>query len=107
MINSFQFGIPIYILLFTFVSIVLVLCVVVFWLINLQFSTFRRPPALRFSHLARVTFVPPATGAAIATVPVLIVAGFLRLLQAQEGLFTTLAASWSDFGNEISISARI
>lgn len=51
--------------------------------------------------------MPPATGAAIATVPVLIVAGFLRLLQAQEGLFTTLAASWSDFGNEISISARI
>ena len=35
LINSFQFGVPIYILLFTFVSIVLVLCVVVFWLINL------------------------------------------------------------------------
>lgn len=46
-----------------------------------------------------MTFVPPATGAAIATVPVLIVAGFLRLLQAQEGLFTALAASWSDFGS--------
>jgi hypothetical protein len=94
-------------LLFTFVSIVLVLCVVVFWLLNLQFSTFRRPPALRFSHLARVTFVPPATGAAIATVPLLIVAGFLKFLQAKEGLFTTLADSWSNFGNEISATESI
>jgi hypothetical protein len=35
LINSFSFSVPIYILLFSLVSLVLVLTIVVFWVINL------------------------------------------------------------------------
>ena len=81
LINQFGFPMPIYALLFALVSGVLVLTIVAFWLLNLQFSRFKRPPALRFSHLARVAFGPPAVGAAVAAVPTLGVAGAFRFLQ--------------------------
>lgn len=97
---------PIYILLFTFVSIILMLLVVVFWLINLQFATYKRPPALRFQHLARVTFVPPTMGALLSSVPAVIVAGFLRFIQ-QAGLFADTQARWTDFGSEVTPSQDI
>ena len=106
LINSFQFTLPIYVLLFTFVSIVLMLSVVVFWLANLQFSTFKRPPNLRFSHLARVTFLPPATGAALAAVPSMIVAALLSMLQGAS-LFADVSARWTDFGDEVGPAAAI
>lgn len=97
LINSFRFSMPIYSLLFILVSTALVLAVVAFWLINLQFAAFKRPPALRFSHLARVTFVPPMQGALVAAVPALIVAGaFLTIQNGQ--LFSDIPGSWIDFG---------
>lgn len=80
LINSFRFSVPIYTLLFALVSAILVLLVAAFWLINLQFATFKRPPALRFTHLARVTFWPPAQGALAAAAPALVVAAGFRML---------------------------
>lgn len=35
LINTFQFSLPIYFLLFTFISIILILAIIVFWLVNL------------------------------------------------------------------------
>lgn len=81
LINSFRFPVPIFILYFMFISLVLILAIIVFWLVNLQFSTYKKPPALRFPHLARVTFLPPATGSLLASIPALLVAGFLYMLQ--------------------------
>jgi len=106
LINSFRFSMPIYALLFALVSTVLVLAVVAFWLLNLQFATFKRPPALRFSHLARVTFVPPAQGALVAAVPALVVAAAFRALQGAQ-LFADVAARWTDFGGEVTPAAAI
>lgn len=106
LINSLQFTVPIYILLFTFIAIVLILGAIVFWLVNLQFSTFKRPPAIRFMHLARVTFIPPATGALLACVPALLVAAFLQLLQFAD-VSAEINARWTDFGGEVTSKARV
>lgn len=106
LINSFRFSMPIYTLLFALVSTLLVLTVVAFWLINLQFATFKRPPALRFTHLARVTFLPPAQGALVAAAPALVVAVGFRLLQGAQ-LFAEVAANWTDFPGEVGAAAAI
>mmetsp|Transcript_135 Transcript_135/g.113 ORF Transcript_135/g.113 Transcript_135/m.113 type:complete len:143 (-) Transcript_135:2285-2713(-) len=84
----------------------LILGVIVFWLLNLQFSPFKRPPALRFLHLARVTFVPPATGAFLASVPAIIVAILLTGFQKAQ-LFSTVTAMWTEFGGEPTDTQKI
>lgn len=95
LLNTFQFDMPIYVVLFTFVSLVLVLGIIVFWLVNLQFSTFKRPPNLRFMHLARVTFAPPATGAVLASVPALLAAVGLAAVRGAQ-LFSDVSADWTE-----------
>jgi hypothetical protein len=57
-------------------------------------------------HLARVTFLPPATGSLLASVPALVVAGCLQLLQIAD-LAAEINARWTDFGSEVTSAARI
>lgn len=57
-------------------------------------------------HLARVTFLPPAAGSLLASVPALVVAGCLQLLQIAD-LSAEISARWTDFGSEVSSAARI
>jgi len=98
LINSFQFSLPIYILLFSLVSLVLILGIVVFWLLNIQCSQYKRPPSIRFFHMAKVTFRPPAIGTTLASVPVGIVAGLLKIMQESD-LFIDTRANWSELGS--------
>ncbi len=101
LINSFQFSIPIYILLFILVSLVLILALIMFWLLNLQFSRIKRPPGLRFSHMARVIFKPPAVGSILGAIPVLIVAGILKMVQ-DEGFFDDIPVDWVNIDSDIT-----
>jgi hypothetical protein len=60
LINTFQFSIPIYIVLFILVSMIQILLIVIFWLFTFIFCPclihFKRSPSLRFTHMARVLF---------------------------------------------------
>lgn len=98
LINSFQFSLPIYILLFSLVSLVLILGIVVFWLLNIQCSRFKRPPAIRFYHMIEVTFLPPALGTTFASIPVGIAALACKLLQ-DSNLFVETRANWAELGS--------
>ena len=79
--NNFQFSVPIYVLLFNVVAIVLILGVLACWLLTLMCARVKDPPALRFKHLARVTFANPAVGTLLSCVPALIVCAGLRAYQ--------------------------
>ena len=98
LINSFQFSVPIYILLFSLVSLVLILGIVVFWLLNIQCSRYKRPPAIRFYHMARVTFLPPILGTTFASLPVGFAAAMLKVLQ-DSNLFASTRANWAEVGS--------
>eukprot|EP00349_Pseudokeronopsis_sp_Brazil_P005318 CAMPEP_0202974366 /NCGR_PEP_ID=MMETSP1396-20130829/59797_1 /ASSEMBLY_ACC=CAM_ASM_000872 /TAXON_ID= /ORGANISM="Pseudokeronopsis sp., Strain Brazil" /LENGTH=214 /DNA_ID=CAMNT_0049708053 /DNA_START=394 /DNA_END=1035 /DNA_ORIENTATION=+ len=101
LINTFQFSLPIYILLFSSVSLILILSLVIFWLLNLNFSKIRKAPYLRFRHMAQVIFIPPAKGTVIASVPVLIISGMLKYWQSKE-FFSDLNTNWSFLGEDLS-----
>ena len=101
LVNNFQFTVPIYVLLFNMVAIVLILAVLVFWFLTLMCARIREPPALRFKHLARVTFTGPAVGTLLSCVPALIVCVGLRAYQGST-LFGTVPSNWMELGNELS-----
>jgi len=104
LINSFQFSLPIYILLFSFVSLILLLGIIIFWLLNIQFcSKVKRPPALRFAHMAKVTFLPPAKGTLAASLPVVAAAFLMKAMQNME-MFSDVYANWAEFGSEITLA---
>ena len=92
---------PIYILLFSFVSLILMLGILVFWLTTLALTRSKRPPNLRFRHLMKVTFVGPLVGSMLSCVPVAIVTIGLKVYQQSE-LFADIPANWSDIGSDIS-----
>lgn len=60
LINTFQFSIPIYIVLFILVAIIQVMMIIIFWLFTFIFCPcllkYRRAPSLRFTHMTRVLF---------------------------------------------------
>jgi hypothetical protein len=60
--------------LFIFSSLVMILGVIMFWIANLSFSTYKRPPNIRFGSVARVTFTQPSSGALLASVPAIMAA---------------------------------
>ena len=97
---------PIYVLLFNVVAIVLILGVLAFWAINLMCARIKDPPALRFKHLARVTFANPAIGTLLSAVPALMVCVGLRAYQ-QSTLFAQTPSNWSDLGSELSNKAVV
>ena len=97
---------PIYVLLFNVVAIVLILGVLAFWVINLMCARIKDPPALRFKHLARVTFANPAIGTLLSAVPALMVCVGLRAYQ-QSTLFAQTPSNWSDLGSELSNKAVV
>ena len=74
LINSFQYELPIYILLFNMVSIILILSVITLWLAILLCARIKVPPSIRYKHLAKVTFTAPAVGVALSAIPAIIVA---------------------------------
>jgi len=84
LVNSFMFTVPIYILLFMLVSVVLLVGIILFWIVNLQFSKVKHPPQLRFIHMSRVIFYPPALGALLSCVPALIVGAVLSFIQTSD-----------------------
>jgi len=106
LINTFQFSLPIYILLFSSVSLILVLSLISFWLLNLNFSKIRKAPYLRFKHMAKVIFFPPAKGTILASVPALIIAGLLKFWQGKE-VFIELNTNWSFLGDSLSTEEKI
>ena len=73
LINTFQYDLPIYILLFNIVAIVLILIMIVLWLLVLMCTRMKKPPAVRFKHLAKVTFAAPAIGVGLSTIPAVLV----------------------------------
>lgn len=79
------------------VSLILVITIIVFWLINLQFAKIKRPPSLRFKHMAKVVFLPPAYGNLLAAIPVMIVAGCLKFWQGST-ILGTLADDYGAMG---------
>lgn len=75
LINSFQYDLPIYFLLFNFVSIIMIVATITLWLLVLACTRVKTPPSIRFKHLAKVTFTAPAVGVLLSAVPAMIVAG--------------------------------
>ena len=106
LINTFQFSLPIYILLFSSVSFILMLSLISFWLLNLNFSKIRKAPYLRFKHMAKVIFVPPAKGTVLASVPALIIAGLLKFWQGKEVFYET-NTNWSFLDEDLSPEEKI
>ena len=73
LINTFQYELPIYILLFNMVSIILIISIILLWIIVLSCSRMKKPPSVRFKHLAKVTFTAPAIGVILSTIPAVLV----------------------------------
>ena len=99
--NTFQFDIPIYILLFNLVSILMILSMLCVWLLQLICSRAKVPPKIRFKHLFNVTFQAPASGVLLSCIPALLV-GVATVFYRESTLFETVAASWTDLGSELS-----
>lgn len=94
LLNTFQFDWGVYMLLFTFVSVMMILGVIVFWIANLSFSVYKRPPNIRFKQIASVTFTQPSKGAMLASVPAILAAAvnvIIRYLQ----LFSDVSSDWT------------
>jgi len=101
LINTFQFAFPIYILLFNLVALILILSVLVFWFFVLIFARNRKPAALRFKHIAKTIFKPPAIGCILSCVPVGVAAAIV-VTYTRSGLFTSINTNWIDWGSESS-----
>lgn len=99
LLNMYEFTLPVYFLLFLLVSLVLILIIIFFWLLNLQCATYKTPPQIRFRHMVRVTLGPPLWGAFLASVPSLLVAFSLSALQGAM-LFSDVSADWTTFGGD-------
>ena len=61
LVNAFQFDISIYVLIFCLVSLLLILGVIIFWIINILIMRLSTPPFIRIKHMIQVTFLPPIT----------------------------------------------
>ena len=101
LVNNFQFSVPIYILLFSLVSMIIIFGILVFWLTILALNRLKKPPNIRFFHLAKVTFIGPAFGSILSCVPVAIVGGLIVVYQ-NSSLFASLPADFSELGNTVS-----
>ena len=101
LINTFQFAFPIYILLFNLVSLILVLSILTFWMFVLLCSKVKKPPALRFKHISKVTFVAPIVGTLFSCVPAAIVA-IVCIMYSRSSLFHNANSNWIDWGSTIS-----
>ena len=101
LINTFQFSIPIYIILFVLVAMIQILIIVIFWLFTFIFCPclihYKRSPALRFMHMTRVLFKQPAVGTMMANIPAVCVALMLKYLQ-DNTWFDDLTNDWSNWG---------
>ena len=101
LINTFQYEIPIYILLFNMVAIILILSVIILWLFVLMCTRMKKPPSVRFRHLARVTFSSPAIGVGLSMIPAILVATAAYEYQ-QSTLFADTPAEWTAMDDELS-----
>ena len=61
------------------VALILIMAVLVFWLGVLATTDVKRPPALRFRHLMKVTFYAPAIGSILSIIPVILVGFALKM----------------------------
>mmetsp|Transcript_16308 Transcript_16308/g.18848 ORF Transcript_16308/g.18848 Transcript_16308/m.18848 type:complete len:114 (-) Transcript_16308:760-1101(-) len=66
LVNNFQFSVLIYILLFSVITIVLFIGILLVWAFNLLIARKKKPPVIKFMHMARVTFGAPTIGAGLA-----------------------------------------
>jgi hypothetical protein len=101
LINTFQFPFPIYILLFNLVALILILTVLTFWLFVLLFTRVRKPPVLRFKHLAKIIFTAPAVGTFLSCLPV-IISALVIILYTRSKLFHNLNSNWINMGVTVS-----
>ena len=103
LVNNFQFSIFIYVLLFSVVTVALLIGVIIVWAINLLIVRRRKPPVIKFMHMARVTFGPPTFGALLACVPVAIAAGVIKLTE-NISIFDGVDANWSNLQQPVDPS---
>ena len=73
LINNFQFSVLIYILLFSMITIVLFIAIIIVWVFNILIARRKKPPVIKFMHMARVTFGPPTIGVSMASITIAIV----------------------------------
>jgi len=73
---------------------------------NLIIARAKKPPVIKFMHMARVTFGPPTIGAILATIPVMIAAGTLKLTQ-NVAIFDNTPAEWKNQGQAVDETEKI
>ena len=54
--------------------------IIVYWMFNLCFSIFKESPSIRFTHLVKVTFLPPISGALLSFIPSIIILGTVIMM---------------------------
>ena len=64
-------------------------------------SKVKKPPALRFKHISKVTFVAPIVGTLFSCVPAAIVA-IVCIMYSRSSLFHNANSNWIDWGSTIS-----
>lgn len=89
LINSFQFDIAIYLLLYAFIGVLAIGGIMLLWLFNKTVSSVRYPPKLRIKQTFLVAFLPAITGCFRATLPIVVYALILENVFAN-GLFSVL-----------------
>jgi len=85
--------------MFLFVSVLFV------WFIHYLIMSRKKPPVIKFMHMARVTFGPPTIGSLLASIPIFCAAGLLKFTQNLEVL-DGIPAEWSNQGSEIDDSEK-
>ncbi|CAD8201131.1 unnamed protein product [Paramecium pentaurelia] len=103
LINSFQFDITLYLVLYLVIGILINIGIFVIWVINKSISIIPDPPKLRIYQTFIVAFLPPITGVIRATIPIIIYVLILDNLFAPD-LFSGITYNYdglsTDFDNE-------
>ena len=104
LISNFQFSVFIYMLLFSMITIVLFITIIIVWVFKILIARRKKPPVIKFMHMARVTFGPPTIGVSISSITTAIV---LLILAQDLTVFDDTAAGWKNQQEELSEAQKI
>lgn len=95
LLNSFELGIPVYILIFIILVIIILSIIIAFYFLHLLVFKFKDPPAMHLRMYLASSAIPPALGTMYGSIPIFVVMFILVAVRDGE-ILPTLAGDWKD-----------
>jgi hypothetical protein len=93
LLNSFELGIPVYMLIFIILVTIILIIIIVFYYLHLLIFKFKDPPAIHFRMYLASSAIPPALGTIYGSIPIFVML-FILVAVRDEEILKGLAGNW-------------